>query len=646
MIWIGRLLSVPAGVVFFALLLLTLVMLEINDTFLDPDFYTEELRKANTYEFALGVLLTSALDEAREQDLPEGLDENPLVSSGLTTQDIVASINRAVPPEWVQGLVEQSFDQVGKYLTGERDQFVVTFRARDQVVTMVDEVKSLLRKADAYSLLYDQQVIPRIEDAEALELPLGLDITSDRMVEAARAVVPPDWVQGQVEGILDEVTPYFVGERDTFKINIQLAVRVEIALQEIKKLLRESDAYELLYSEVVEPELSRRLGGGVELPLGVTITEDEVLASLRQVAPQEWVQEQAERVIDDASPYLTGKVEGFVTEVSLVENKRLAEGVIAELVDRKTMEIVEGLPSCASVEEARDALVGQRDGLPPCIPSNIPLDQLLGRLEIDIAGQVQGFILAPIPDTIRFDESQLRSALSLAGAGENLDQMDTVREILRDGWTYTQDDLRRDLITHGDADALETLDDVRAFLADGWTYTEADFREDIVSGADEAALRNLDTARDTLKAARTYKWVVYLPLVVLLVIIGFMGGRTWGGRVAWASAFLLITAGLVFVAFGPIYEALASAGLDEARDAALTEIDESVARGELDFPETARLAANKAFDVVESVADGFASGIAQSGLNLAIIGLVAMIAAIFWSAIMGLVDRILPGRRE
>ena len=615
MIWIGRLFSIPAGLVFFVLLLLTLVILEINGTFLDPDYYTEELRKADIYEFALSDLLISALDEARDQAPPEGLDENLLVSSSLSTDDIVASVNRAVPPEWVQGLVEQSFDQVGKYLTGERDQFSVTVQAGDQVVTMVDEVKSLLRKADAYDLLYEQELIPRIEDASELELPLGLEISSDRMAEAATAIVPPEWVQEQVESILDEVTPYFVGDRDTFEINIQLADRAETALQEIKKLLRESDAYELLYSEVVEPELGKKLGGAVELPLGVAITAEEVLASLRQVAPPEWVQQQAEQIIDDAGPYLTGRQDSFATEISLVENKRLAEGVIAELVDRKTNELAESLPTCASVQEARDALEGLLKGLPSCIPPSIPLDQLLGRLDIDIAGQVQGFILDPIPDTIRFDESQLRSALTLAGAGENIDQMDTVRELLRDGWTYTQDDLREDMISRWDEDAPETLDDVRAFLADGWTYTEADFRQDIVSGTDETSLTRMDTARDALKAARTYRWVVYLPLIVLLVIIGFMGGSSWAGRVVWSSAVLLISAGLIFVAFGPIYEAFASTGLDEAWTAAIEEIDKSLSEGEIDFPETSRLAANKVFDIVESVADGFASGIAQSSLS-------------------------------
>ena len=138
-----------------------------------------------------------------------------------------------------------------------------------------------------------------------------------------------------MEAAIDEVEPYFVGDRDTFEINVQLGDRAEVALDEVKKLLGESNVYDLLYGQVVEPALTDKLGESVELPLGVTLSNDEVLSALRRVAPPDWVQEQAERVIDDAGPYLTGKADRFATEVSLVDNKRLAEDVLAELVATK-----------------------------------------------------------------------------------------------------------------------------------------------------------------------------------------------------------------------------------------------------------------------------------------------------------------------
>ena len=117
---------------------------------------------------------------------------------------------------------------------------------------------------------------------------------------------------------------------------------------------------------------------------------------------------------------------------------------------------------------------------------SIPVAEIVSRLGIDVTDGVQRFVLSAIPDSISFSAAQLRTALVQAGAGDNLDQLDEVREILREGWSYNQDDLSRDLIQQsGDFDVLvysdpvELLDDVRAFLKDGWTYTDADFRNDI-----------------------------------------------------------------------------------------------------------------------------------------------------------------------
>ena len=290
MIWIGRLLSIPLGLLLLVVLLFTLILLQVNGTFLDPNYYTEELAEANIYEFALNDLLTVALDEAREIDV-EGftldaashvsLDENPLVTSGLTTEQIVASVNRAIPPDWVQGLVEQSFDQFGKYITGERDDFEFSFSAGEQAAILVDEIMSLLRQADAYNLVYDELVIPEIEEALVSrggslrqKLPLGVDVSDEALVAAVRRIAPADWVQKQVEGIIEEVKPYFLGRRDTFAVRLEIGDRVEIALDEIKSLLREVDAYDLLYLEVVEPRLVEFIGESVELLFGVEIRKD------------------------------------------------------------------------------------------------------------------------------------------------------------------------------------------------------------------------------------------------------------------------------------------------------------------------------------------------------------------------------------
>lgn len=92
-------------------------------------------------------------------------------------------------------------------------------------------------------------------------------------------------------------------QADTFLIDIQLEEdRIDIALDEVELLMGETDSGRLLYEEIVEPELRKNLGETVSLPLGVALTQEEVLDALRQVAPPEWVEEQALMVINDAAP--------------------------------------------------------------------------------------------------------------------------------------------------------------------------------------------------------------------------------------------------------------------------------------------------------------------------------------------------------
>ena len=658
MIWIGRIVSIPLGVVFFVLLVLTLVLLRVNDTFLNPGFYPRQLAEADLYRFALEDVLASALDEARELDpadfsnqLSDEIDENPLVTSGLSTERIVLAVNRAVPPEYVQGLVEQSFDELGRYATGERDEFALTVRAGEQVATMVDEVKALLREANAYELLFETELKPRVREAVDVKLPLGVEVPSNRLVAAVERIAPPEWVQEQVEAALDEVTPYFVGEKDSFEIRVELSDRVEIALREVKDILREIDAYELLYSEVVEPEIVKILGDAVDLPFGLSVTNEEVVTSLREVAPPEWVQDQVERVIDDVSPYLTGKTDGFSTEVSLVENKQLASRIIADLVDLKLIQAIDELPTCLTATEVLSAARVVTGALPSCVPEGISVRELIDRTGIDIADAIQSFVLGPIPNQVRFTDAQVRSALRLAGAGDNLESVDQVREVLRDGWTYTDADLKEDLreLDGGDEN-VETLNDVRSFLADGWTYTHLDLREDLAGQEVDSGLSNVRTADDMVerirgwfKTSRQFRWLVYVPLLLLLVVIGFLGGRGWAGRVVWGASFLLGSSAIVFLVAGPVYGVTAGSGFDEARERALAEID---ANPDADFFNTSRLAAEKGLDVAESVGDEFVAGIQTASLTLAIIALVVILAAVFWGAITTTLGRQLRSRRE
>ena len=522
-------------------------------------------------------------------------------------------------------------------------------KAGERAATLVGEVKSLLRQADAYNLLYDEVVTPAVVEANQFQLPLGIEVGNARLVQAIQTIAPPSWLRTQVENTLDVVTPYALGATDGFKIHVKLDDRVEIALDEVKKLAREIDAYELLYSEVIEPRVVDSIGESVELPFGLFITNDEVLSALRLTAPPEWVQEQAERIIDDVSPYVTGQADSFSTLVSLADNKIQARDVIVDLVDTRLTETLESrLPECGTAQ-LRDAASAIQSGqMPTCIPPKFPVKDLVARLGIEVTDLVTQLVLAPLPNEVRFTDAQLRLALALAGAEENLELVNTVRELLGQGFVYTDADLMAGRIPYTDevfVPPLELIDQARAFLSEGFTYSDSDLQalRPIFEFAPPAdAVTVLDDVRDYFGLARTYRWVVWLPMLLLLVVIGFLGGRGWSGRVSYASALLVISTGIILLAFGPIYQEFGKPLIEEGREEALRQATQPA----MTFPNTARLATDKVFDMLESLVDGFTDGVSTTARNLFVIGLLALGGAVFWATIMGIVHRLRPTRES
>jgi len=113
MILVNRLISFPLVIVLLALLMVSLILVRVSDTLLDPEYYLLELNKADIYEFVLVDLLTSGLEEAIELSsdrFSNDINENPSIMSGLSSDSIVVAINRTVPPEWVREQIESALE--------------------------------------------------------------------------------------------------------------------------------------------------------------------------------------------------------------------------------------------------------------------------------------------------------------------------------------------------------------------------------------------------------------------------------------------------------------------------------------------------------------------------------------------------------
>ena len=166
-----------------------------------------------------------------------------------------------------------------------------------------------------------------------------------RLAEVIIGVVTPEWFGAQVEHVLDELTAYLTGESDSFEIRIRLSdAQVTTAVEDLKSVLRETDTSELVYTDVLDPAVDEGLDETVTLPYGVEVSRDEVKDVLREAAPRPWVQQQADRLIEDVSTYLTGRSERFSTEISLASSKQEAARLLADLAVARVDETVRACP--------------------------------------------------------------------------------------------------------------------------------------------------------------------------------------------------------------------------------------------------------------------------------------------------------------
>jgi len=624
MILIRRLITVPLGLVFFVLMLAAVLLLAVNERFLQTDAYPELLAETGFYEFVMGPLLTSALDEARElpaNEFSDDFSDNPFVLTGLTTEEISASLNRAFPPEWIQELVDTSFDQIGGYIRGERDEFTVQVEAGEQVKIIVDEAQDLLSKAQAYNLLYDEVLDPLLEEFDQGSLPLDVNVRVSSLSAAARAIIPPDWIQDNVEGILDEATPYMVGDTESFRVHIPFDDRVEIAAEQLKKLLAEGDVYQVVYDEVIEPTVTDALGGTVDLPIGISISESEVVAAMRAVAPISWVQEQAELIIDAAVPYLTGRVDDFVISVDLRKNKIATREQVDLLVAAKLTALLD-LPTCTQQQLIDLLTTNGFSDIPECIPPGMPIEELASLVSEGIDDQIQKLVIDAIPDSVDFNQSTLLAQIASSGDGEDsVERINDLRELLADGFTYTDADLKADIVAR-DIMSLDAFEDIRSFLSEGWSFTEQDLEAQVEDTG--LAVDTFHDLRGYFDLANTLRLLVFLPMGLILLVIGLLGGRSWRSRLAWAGAFLTVGAAITFAVSGPVYDSQGKPRLDDLKE----EIQQEIQSDGIYFIETRELATEKVLEIAEVMADDFRTSMFTARRNLLIAGVLILVAAI------------------
>ncbi len=663
------------------------------------DVLKRELGSQDNYNLVFDQIVSPALDQAFKGgdmgNLPYGIT--------VTSQDVVGAVKEIFPYSWVGIRVNGVVDQAVPYLTGDAQHFTITMPVSDRIQVAEPVVKKLLVRSKAYQIMYSQDFANAVDKQlkNFGELPFGMTLTSQQLVKALQDLVPPDWLQARVESLLDAGVPYLSGTSQTFQVAVPVKDRVQVAGPVAKRLLQDANAYNALFDQVILQMVQKNIGEMKDLPLGITVTSDDISTLLKQALPPSFLQAQTETMIDQLVPYLTGDAQSFKVVIPLGDRKAAAIQAIQGLVDQKLREAAAKIPACTAKEALDLVQKGFTGALPPCLPKGyttqevaqalgIPVppggitwaqiqaalgvdvsllrdgvtpDTLKASLKIDVAGQVSQFIGNAIPNDFTFTDVDLRKALgpeneklldnalkytrngfvvcdtktTAAGCNFGLrdalgaDDQKTLDKFLgytRNGFTYTDADLRNDLGPKN----TKTLDKVLGYTRDGFTYTDADLRDQISKSQDgQKTLDQIDQARKYVGIGKKLAPLAYLLPLLLLAAIGFLGGRSWRSRVAWAAVPLIIAAAIAYIAFGPVYNALLKPILDNG----FTDATEGATGVSL-------LMIQKGTSVAQTAINDFLSGLTIRALLFLMVGVVALVLAIFWPKVSRLWRREQP----
>ena len=470
----------------------------------------------------------------------------------------------------------------------------------DRLQLGIPEVKALLANSKVYDALSSQDFVDLV-DTEIVELgglPFSLTISPEEVASSVSEVAPPEWLKEQTEQIIEEVVPYLLMEKENFEVRINVKDRVDAAVPVLKELLRSADVYNVVLDNVAVPIIEENVGNLVQLPYGITISQDEIGEAARLVLPPEWIQEQVEGTIDEVIPYLTGQQDGFRVEVPVGERADAAFMDVKGLAERKLERLISIIPKCTGQEALTQISIGSGFTLPTCMPPIFTADQVIEELLPDLESAMQRSIREQLPEVFTYTDANLRASL----AKEQAKLLDDVLEAVRNGYAFTDTDLQRALITDGDTRSVDVLDEVREKLGQGFIFTSDDLEKEL--GAADA--QTFEKWRDRVEQARGLIFLIYLAAILLILGIGFLGGRRWHSRIAWMVAFPAIAYLIVIIISGSVYDRVSQFALEEAE----VRIEEAAK----DLGEQMKtLVISKSIELGETASEDFISSIRDPG---------------------------------
>jgi hypothetical protein len=545
-----KVLAVLLAGLFLILFFVAVTVNQVVDTASDPDVITGMIDDAEMYDYVYDNIIGSLVHDmvSKGIEIESGLGESaaPTVLTfddpDAATLAITGFIETIIPREYVKSKIEEGMNGIVPYVRGDVDTFTLDLEVQARVRAVPAAARQVVADLDLTERVIEDLLIPQLDSyaGQISGQALGINLTDAEIESAARRIFAAEWLEGQLFGAIDEITPYFAGDADSFSVELQFGDRAVIIGQILKdKLVKQDTLYNLVFAQVVNPLIQQTAAQSTSVGFGISLTEAEVVESFEVIAPREWVQDQGEGVIDALIAYMVGQTDSLVYRVDLTDRKIAASTELEALALRKLESALDGIPDCgdpvAALGAAQD--IGSQQ-LPRCIAGGQPMiDLALNTFAPVMIGQVVSFVEAQVPSEVSYSQADFE-----AQVGGSLESVDEIRKQIAEGFSFSDRDLvdmiATDSSLRAQADAERTLQT----LADGFVFTE----EDIIGDLDPVARQQLNDIRGYVGTGLSIRWALWILVLIPLAVIAFIGGNGWAGRLKWAGGVAAISALIVY----------------------------------------------------------------------------------------------------
>ncbi|MBC8453026.1 MAG: hypothetical protein H8D69_00990 [Chloroflexi bacterium] len=545
-----KLLAVLLAVLFLIFFFIATTVNQIVDTASDPGVITGMLEDSEAYDYVYDNIVGNLVHDivGKGIEVNSGLDASagPTVlrfeDTDVAALAITNLIETLIPREYVKEKLEESLNGVVPYARGETDEFTIDLEVQERVRAVPDAVRDVVSDLNLSERIIEDLMVPQLDQFsdQVSTQALGIELTDSEIEAAAGEIFEPQWLEGQLFAAIDEITPYFAGDADSFNVVLQFDDRAVVIGRILKdKLVSEDTLYNLVFAQVIDPLIQQTVAQSTSVGFGISLTEQEVIDTFEIIAPRAWVSAQGEGVIDALIDYLIGNTDALEYTVDLSERKVAATTGLQELARKKLEATLGGIPACTTPADALGAtqdLASQQ--LPRCVAG--------GQTTIDLAfnsfgpvmdAQVISFVAEQVPDEVAYSQADFESQV-----GGGLDTVDDLRGRIIEGVSFSDQDLVDALADEGNPQSRADAEEALQILADGVLITE----KNITDNLNASTLAQFNDVRGYAGTALSVRWLLWVLVLIPLFVIAVIGGRGWAGRLKWAGGVAAVCALIVY----------------------------------------------------------------------------------------------------